>query len=205
MLMSQPISSGLDISSFDPKAPPPKTPAFWDISDANRAHEDAELADAIDKMGNPDAMTLSQIKDAAARTNSDFFSWISDRKNRRAMPHRLERCGYVPVRNAADKSDGQWKIDGSRVTVYARKALSLKERLGAAAALAAASVRECGKERLCAAAAKERLRPAEALAATSVGESGDVGDSPLSPYNLIPIFAIHENSNQNIGGKGEGE
>src|SRR5207249_6032869 len=27
----------LDISSFDPKAPPPKTPAFWDIVDASRA------------------------------------------------------------------------------------------------------------------------------------------------------------------------
>ncbi len=35
----------LDISSFDPKAPPPKTPAFWDIVDANRSPEDAELAD----------------------------------------------------------------------------------------------------------------------------------------------------------------
>ncbi|MDQ6701682.1 MAG: DUF5906 domain-containing protein [Pseudomonadota bacterium] len=113
--------SGLDISSFDPKAPPPKTPAFWDIADANRAPEDAELADVIDKMGNPDATTLSQIKDAAARTNSEFFSWISDRKNRRAIPHRLEKCGYVPVRNDAAKSDGQWKIGGSRVTVYGKK------------------------------------------------------------------------------------
>jgi Family of unknown function (DUF5906) len=30
----------LDISEFDPKAPPPKTPAFWDIVDANRVPED---------------------------------------------------------------------------------------------------------------------------------------------------------------------
>jgi hypothetical protein len=78
---------------------------------------------------------LGQIKDAA-RTNSEFYSWISDRKKRRAIPHRLEKCGYVAVRNYADKSDGQWRIGGSRVTLYARKALSLKERLGAAAALA---------------------------------------------------------------------
>ena len=35
----------LDLSDFDPKAPPPKTPAFWDIVDASRAPEDAELAD----------------------------------------------------------------------------------------------------------------------------------------------------------------
>ena len=32
----------LDISEFDPKAPPPKTPAFWAIVDASRAPEDAE-------------------------------------------------------------------------------------------------------------------------------------------------------------------
>jgi hypothetical protein len=37
--------AGLDLSGFDPKAPPPKTQAFWDIADANRAPEDAELAD----------------------------------------------------------------------------------------------------------------------------------------------------------------
>jgi hypothetical protein len=109
-------------------------------------------------MGNPDAMTLGQIKDATC-TNFEFNAWIRDRKNRRAIPHRLEKCGYVPVRNDADKSDGQWRIGGARVTVYARKAQSLKERLRAAAALAGASV----------------------------GESGDVGDSLLSPYTLTPI------------------
>ena len=42
----------LDISDFDPKAPPPQTPAFWDIVSANRAPEDAELADVIDALGN---------------------------------------------------------------------------------------------------------------------------------------------------------
>jgi hypothetical protein len=41
----------LDLSGFDPKAPPPKTAAFWDIVDANRAPEDAELADVLDGVG----------------------------------------------------------------------------------------------------------------------------------------------------------
>ena len=39
-----------DLSNFDPKAPPPKTEAFWAIVDANRAPEDAELADVIDRL-----------------------------------------------------------------------------------------------------------------------------------------------------------
>jgi hypothetical protein len=50
-----PHLNNLDISGFDPKAPPPKTPAFWDIVNANIAPEDAEIADAIDALGNPDA------------------------------------------------------------------------------------------------------------------------------------------------------
>jgi len=41
------------LTSFDAKATPPKTPAFWDIVDANRAPEDAELADVLDEMGKP--------------------------------------------------------------------------------------------------------------------------------------------------------
>ena len=43
----------LDLSGFDPKAPPPKTAAFWAIVDASRAPEDAELADVLDRLGNP--------------------------------------------------------------------------------------------------------------------------------------------------------
>ena len=100
--------SQLDISPFDPKAPPLKTQAFLDIADATRAPEDAELADAIDALGNPDALTLNQIK-VASLGNSEFNAWISDRKNRRAIPHRLEKCGYTSVRNGK-RADGQWKI-----------------------------------------------------------------------------------------------
>jgi hypothetical protein len=40
----------LDISTFDPKAPPPKTQAFWEIVDASRAPEDADLADTIEAL-----------------------------------------------------------------------------------------------------------------------------------------------------------
>jgi hypothetical protein len=45
--------AGFDISGFDPKAPPPKTAAFWDIVAASRAPEDAELADVLDKTRQP--------------------------------------------------------------------------------------------------------------------------------------------------------
>jgi Family of unknown function (DUF5906) len=118
----------LDLSSFDAKAPPPKTAAFWDIVDANRAPEDAELADVLDILLNPKATTLSRIQNAAT---GDFQEWLNDRKNRRTIPHRMEKCGYVPVRNDAAK-DGLWKISGRRQVVYAKAELSLRDRFEAA-------------------------------------------------------------------------
>ena len=121
----------LDLSSFDPKAPPPKTPAFWDIVDANRAPEDAELADVLDRMGNPDATTLAQI---TAEARGEFETWIKDRKNRRAIPHRLEKCGYSLIRNDAAK-DGLWKIHDARQAIYAKSNLSIRDRLRAASNL----------------------------------------------------------------------
>ena len=42
------------------KAPPQKTPAFWDTVDATRA-PDAELVDVLDRLGNPDAVTIITI------------------------------------------------------------------------------------------------------------------------------------------------
>ena len=42
-----------DLAGFDAKAPPPKTPAFWDIVDAGRSPEDAELADVLDELKQP--------------------------------------------------------------------------------------------------------------------------------------------------------
>ena len=53
--------AALDITGFDPKAPPPKTQAFWEIANANRAPEDAELADVLDDLGRPEAATLDQV------------------------------------------------------------------------------------------------------------------------------------------------
>lgn len=125
----------LDISQFNAKAPPPKTASFWTIVDAGGAPEDAEFADAIDalakeKEGEPlGALTLDDIIGAAKST--DFKEWVADRKNRRQIPHRMEACGYVPVRNA-NIEDGRWRIAGKRVMIYALKTLSLREQQQAA-------------------------------------------------------------------------
>ena len=117
-----------DLSKFDAKAPPAKTPSFWEIVDAGAVPEDAELRDALEALGNPAATTLERVKRAGS---AEFEIWASDRKNRRVMPHRFEQCGYAPVRSdTAD--DGLWKIGGKRQVVYARNGLSTREKRKAA-------------------------------------------------------------------------
>jgi hypothetical protein len=114
--------------AFDPKAPPKKTPAFWDIADASRAPEDAEMADAVDALGNPKALTLAQI---AGKVSAELAGWLGDKRNARYIPHRLQAVGYTPVRNDRAK-DGYWRPRGKRQTVYARAELSTRERYVAA-------------------------------------------------------------------------
>jgi hypothetical protein len=118
----------LDLSGFDSKAPPPKTAAFWDIVSANSAPEDAGLADVLEALGYPEAVTLTELSERAAGT--DAADLLLDRKNRRAIPHRMERCQYSPVRNP-DAADGLWKLEGKRQVVYARASLSVRDKIAA--------------------------------------------------------------------------
>jgi Bifunctional DNA primase/polymerase, N-terminal/Family of unknown function (DUF5906) len=129
--------AGLDLTSFDAKAPPPKTPAFWEIVDANNASEEAEINDVLDRMGRPAATTLDHIKSAAMMSpaGADLTIWLNDRKNRKAIPHRLEKCGYVRVRNE-DAADGLWRLNDKRQAIYAKDDLTPNDRLKAASRLA---------------------------------------------------------------------
>ena len=97
--------------------------------DVNRGTEEAELADAIDDLGNPDALTILQLVAVAPG-----LDWLTDHKTRAAMPHRLARCGYVRCRNP-NADDGLWKINKRRQTIYVKAALE-----GAAQAKAVANL-----------------------------------------------------------------
>jgi hypothetical protein len=131
----------LDISGFNPKAPPPKSAAFWEIVATCEAPEDAELADAIDRLGRqlhpceiepgttadqrrPDVFTLLDLVGAKG---NELLEDILSPKNRRAVPHRLNRCGYRAHRNTIAK-DGLWRIKGARQTVYVKATLSTEDR-----------------------------------------------------------------------------
>lgn len=118
----------LDLSDFDPKAPPPKTEAFWHIVNSARSSEEGELADVLDEMHNPPALTLEMLTQYAKLHCMDVHEWLTERKHRRQIPHKLERVGYEPVRNEAAK-DGLWKVNGRRAVVYAQRHLTTRDRI----------------------------------------------------------------------------
>jgi hypothetical protein len=126
-----------DLSSFDAKAPPPRTAAFWDIVDANRAPEDAELADVLDTLEHPSATTLVELAGTPGAP-LPFADWLRDRKTARQVPHRMEAAGYVRIRNPGTKS-GLWIIKGRRQAVYVRRELSIRDQFAAARELTSAN------------------------------------------------------------------
>ena len=72
--------------------------------------------------------------------SGDFALWIRDPKNRRAIPHRMEECGYSAVRNKNAK-DGLWKINDRRQAVYALSNMDLREQIVEAEDLAGTGMR----------------------------------------------------------------
>jgi hypothetical protein len=123
----------LDLSGFDPKAPPPKTEAWHAVVAAGSSTEEGELADAIERAGSPIALTLRTVI-ANAEPRSALADELQDHRQARTVVHRMGRVGYIAVRNPGQK-DGRWKVEGRNVVVYGRSDVSQRERLYAAAAL----------------------------------------------------------------------
>jgi primase-polymerase (primpol)-like protein len=129
----------VDLTGFDPKATPPKTTSFWTMVEAGEAPETGDLADALDKLGNPPAVTVEQVV-LASMVNPMFMAWLKDPRNSRNIPHRFQDAGYVPVRNPDAQADGRWKVAGRRTPIYAKKELLERDRIIAASELCRASV-----------------------------------------------------------------
>jgi hypothetical protein len=117
-----------DLSHYDPHAPPPKTEAFLDIVHAGYAPEDTDLDDGLDELKRPVTCSLHMVATTSAGARME---WLLDRRQRRTIPHRMERCGYVVCRNPNSKQ-GLWTIGGRKQTLYARADLKPEERLKAA-------------------------------------------------------------------------
>jgi hypothetical protein len=126
--------ANLDLAGFSAKAPPPKTTGWQRMVAAGLAPESGDLADAIEALGNPPALTLAMLR--TKPLGSDLLAALDDPKRRRNLPKRLAESGYVPVNNP-DVSDrqGRWRVPSGKVSIYARRELSEAERLNGARAL----------------------------------------------------------------------
>jgi Bifunctional DNA primase/polymerase, N-terminal/Family of unknown function (DUF5906) len=107
----------LDLSGFNAKAYPLRTEAWHQMVGFSAAPEDAELADAIDVLGNPDALTVAAV--IVKADNIALRDYLRERRNSRSIPLRFNKCEYVPVRNKAAK-DGLWVVSKKRQVVYPR-------------------------------------------------------------------------------------
>ena len=121
-----------DLSDFDAKRPPRKTAAWDRMVNMSRATEDAELADALERMGDPDAVTIAAVRFRAEPSLSDY---LGDKRNSRNVYRRFEACGYVAVDNP-DSKEGRWPVSGKKQTVYVKETLTTRDRLAAAKRLA---------------------------------------------------------------------
>jgi hypothetical protein len=131
----------LDVSGFNPKAPPDKTPAFWAIVDANRSTEESEIADVLDLIGNPPAITIERL---IASAGSDLSEFLRERKNRKAVSHKIIEAGYEQVRTPT-ADDGLWRVNGARKAIYAQTSLPVPDRFKAAQQVAAGALWQGGR------------------------------------------------------------
>jgi hypothetical protein len=129
-----------DLSAFNPGAVPRQTTAFFEIVSVNRAPEDDEIADALDELGEPGICSLLSL---VATNRAAAMEWLLDRRRRRSIPYRLERCGYRAYRNP-DRRDGLWIINDRRQTLYAKTTLTPEERETAARAFVAEYTKTVG-------------------------------------------------------------
>jgi Family of unknown function (DUF5906) len=151
-----------DLSKVNPKAPPEKTQAFWDIVGVSASQETSDLADALDALGNPDVVTLDQIK-AVIRTTAvgnSVTSIVHDPNLRRKVPHEMADAGYSAVRNPHNKQ-GLWSMSGKKQVIYAKDALK-SGRLSAVENMVVAVEARAAAEKQAAEAEKAEKQAADA-------------------------------------------
>jgi hypothetical protein len=122
-----------DLSGFDAKAQPRKTPAFWNIVAAGESGEPGEMRDVTEAFGNGPVTVEDLIKNADRMYLHDLANELRERKNRTRIPHMLLKAGYVSVRNP-DTNDGLWVVNGKRIVIYCRQQMPFVNQVSLAKA-----------------------------------------------------------------------
>ena len=122
----------LDLTRFNPKAPPPHTQAFWEMANAMRSEKESEMDDVLESLERPKALVISNIINRASTLGRHHFvEWLKDSKNARSIALFLEDCGYRRLSNPHDKKQGRWVVGSQRTAVYVRKNMTDREGFAA--------------------------------------------------------------------------
>jgi hypothetical protein len=123
-----------DLANFNPKAPPPKTDAFYEMVGANAPLETIDIANVIEVgmatnrdgvLEPPRVFNIVQFLNAIP-LDSDLRDWAN--KNRKQLGRRFGECGYTSVPNPKAR-DGFWKINKTRTLIYVRQDLPRRDQL----------------------------------------------------------------------------
>jgi len=117
-----------DLSSFNPKAEPRKTEAFHYMVTVSSGAAYGEIADAIDELGNPQALTINELMVVAPNLET-----LRDPEKRKNTSFRLAECQYIAISNPTAK-DKLWRINGQRQTIYVHRDVPEDQRVDVAAA-----------------------------------------------------------------------
>jgi hypothetical protein len=95
--------------------------------------QDSELADILDELGNPRAVTIKDILNIAkySETGKKLAEWLDEPKNQRIVPVKMRDCEYEAIKKPGRK-DGFWIVNGKRRVVYAKLNLTFGDQLEAA-------------------------------------------------------------------------
>jgi hypothetical protein len=142
----------VDLSAWDPKAPPPKGAAFRAIVAHNQSSAATNLGDLLDWYNypfddRPVIVTIRQLQKAAMQGGHHFdeaFQLLNDKRYRKQLVHELRREGYEAVENSA-KKDGRWKLEGKSVMFYGRREVAETVKLDTVQAMIRAALAKRGK------------------------------------------------------------
>ncbi|MBD9522414.1 hypothetical protein IB262_21190 [Ensifer sp. ENS02] len=128
----------VDLSDFNPKAPPPKTPAFWNVIHANASADKSDLEELLEKISGEmakrgEVLKVITIEKLASSTHCPYElrEFLRDRAQRWKVPQLLEERGFPRLHNPATKQ-GLWTIGDKKVAIYGNKAVPIEDRVKAA-------------------------------------------------------------------------
>jgi 5S rRNA maturation endonuclease (ribonuclease M5) len=123
-----------DLTAFNPHATPPKTAAFWAMVEADRTPANSAIADVLEELHYPRALTVARLR---RRGDKPLQDWLDDPRNHRSIPRLLADHGYVAVGNPDDKRR-RWKLTSGiytwRGVVYVLREVPENQRVATVAA-----------------------------------------------------------------------